>query len=60
MVETILGTSKLSVKCQVTIPKDAGKILGVKEVDRMVFINDDGKLVIRKARFKFDLAMCFL
>ena len=49
MVETILGTSKLSVKCQVTIPKDARKMLGVKEGDRLVFVNENGKLVIRKA-----------
>ena len=49
MTDTILGTSKLSRKYQITIPKDARDKFGLNEGDRVVFRNDQGRLVIEKA-----------
>lgn len=49
MTDTILGTSKLSGKYQITIPKDAREQFELKEGDRLVFKNDQGRLVIEKA-----------
>lgn len=49
-MEKIIGTSKLSAKYQVTLLEDARKVLGELDVgDKVVFIEKDGELVIRKA-----------
>jgi AbrB family looped-hinge helix DNA binding protein len=45
----ILGTSKLSAKFQVTIPKDARDFLNIKSGERLVFKSKDGELVLQKA-----------
>ena len=49
MTGTILGTSKLSSKHQVTVPKDARELLDLKPGQRLVFVNENGKLVVEKA-----------
>jgi len=48
-LDTILGVSKLSSKFQVTIPKDVREILKVSPGDRIVFIHEEGKIIIKKA-----------
>ncbi len=49
MSEKILGTSKLSRKGQVTIPKTARIILDLKEGDTVVFVLRENEVIIRKA-----------
>jgi len=46
MVREILGTSKLTYKFQITIPKEVRDKFGLKERDILVFINENGKLVL--------------
>ena len=48
MTKEILGTSKLTYKFQVTIPKEVRAKFGLKERDLVVFVNDNGKLVLSK------------
>jgi len=44
----ILGLSKITYKFQVTIPKRVRERFGFKEGDILVFIEEDGKLIIVK------------
>jgi len=44
----ILGLSKITYKFQVTIPKRVRERFGFKEGDILVFIEEDGKLIIAK------------
>jgi len=44
----ILGLSKLSAKFQVTIPKDARERFNLNVGDRILFVEEDGKLVLKK------------
>ena len=44
----ILGLSRLSAKFQVTIPKDARERFSLKAGDRILFVEEDGKLILRK------------
>ena len=46
---TIRGTSKLSSKLQVTIPKDVREILNLQSYDRVVFREEAGRVYIEKA-----------
>ncbi|MGD0318219.1 MAG: AbrB/MazE/SpoVT family DNA-binding domain-containing protein [Nitrososphaerales archaeon] len=48
MTKEILGTSKLTYKFQVTIPKEVRAKFGLKERDILVFINENGRLVVSK------------
>ena len=48
MVKEILGTSKLTYKFQLTVPKDVRDKFGLKERDIVVFVNENGKLVLVK------------
>lgn len=48
-MEKIIGTSKLTSKFQITLLDDARKTLGVNAGDKVVFIERDGEVVIRKA-----------
>jgi len=43
-----LGTAKLSTKGQVTIPVDARNKFNLETGDLMLFLEEDGKLVLRK------------
>jgi len=47
-MERILGTSKLSSKFQVTIPKDARDMFKLEHGDRVVFIMENDKLILKK------------
>ncbi|NIO36594.1 hypothetical protein GTO27_02715 [Candidatus Bathyarchaeota archaeon] len=46
---TILGTSKVSIKFQVTIPKEARQFLNMKAGERLVFKKENGKVILEKA-----------
>ena len=48
MSEKMLGTTKISSKGQVTVPVDARKKFQIETGDRLVFIDKDGELVLRK------------
>ncbi len=43
----LLGTSRISYRFQVTIPKEARKVFNLKEGDVIIFVDDDGELVLR-------------
>ncbi len=45
----VLGTSTLTYKFQVTIPKRVRRDFLLKEGDILVFLKENGKLTIRKA-----------
>ncbi len=48
MVKKILGTSKLSHKYQVTIPKEVREEFKLQAGDLVVFAEESGKLVLSK------------
>ena len=43
----ILGASKITVRYQVTIPEKVRKFMNVKEGQTLVFVEDDGKIVLK-------------
>jgi len=43
----LLGTSKISFRFQVTIPREARKAFNLKEGDVIIFLDDNGELVLR-------------
>lgn len=45
----ILGVSKLTYKFQVTVPKEVRKRFRLEEGETIVFIGEDGKLVLAKS-----------
>lgn len=45
----ILGVSKLTYKFQVTVPKEVRKRFQLEEGETIVFIGEDGKLVLAKS-----------
>jgi len=47
-MDKILGLSRLSAKFQVTIPKDARERFNLNAGDRILFVEEDGKLVLKK------------
>jgi len=48
----ILGTSKITSKFQVTLPKPVREKLNVKPGELMVFVEENGKIVITKGEIK--------
>ncbi|MCP8305345.1 MAG: AbrB/MazE/SpoVT family DNA-binding domain-containing protein [archaeon] len=48
MTRTILGVAKISTKNRMTIPKEVCKKYGFKEGDTILFVEQDGKLVLKK------------
>lgn len=48
MAKEILGTSKLTYKFQLTVPKEVRDKFGLKERDIVVFVSENGKLVLAK------------
>ena len=44
----ILGSSKVGTRGQVTIPKKARSEFNLKTGDIVLFVKDDGRLVIKK------------
>ena len=49
MKERILGTAKISTKAQVTIPVEVRKKFKLEIGELLVFSEEDGRLLIRKA-----------
>jgi AbrB family looped-hinge helix DNA binding protein len=47
--ERVLGTAKISTKAQVTIPVEVRRKFKLEIGDLLIFAEEDGKLVIRKA-----------
>ena len=48
MKEKTLGAAKLSTKGQVTVPADARRKFNLNVGDLILFIEEDGKLVLKK------------
>jgi AbrB family looped-hinge helix DNA binding protein len=48
VTDKVLGACKLSTKGQVTIPSDARKRFQLTVGDLILFVEEDGKLVLRK------------
>lgn len=49
MDEKILGTRRLTTKGQVTIPIEARKRFQLNVGDLIIFIEENGKLILKKA-----------
>lgn len=49
LARQILGTSKISSKFQVTIPKEVRDRFNLKAEEILVFLDDNGKLVLGKS-----------
>jgi AbrB family looped-hinge helix DNA binding protein len=47
--ERILGTAKISTKAQVTIPVEVRRKFKLEIGDLLIFAEEDGKLIVRKA-----------
>ena len=45
----ILGMSKVTYKFQLTVPKKVREKFNLKEGDTLVFIEEDGKLILTKS-----------
>jgi len=45
----ILGIAKLSSKAQITIPKEVREVMGLNVKDKILFIQENEKIVIKKA-----------
>ncbi|WP_268544043.1 AbrB/MazE/SpoVT family DNA-binding domain-containing protein [Candidatus Nitrosotenuis cloacae] len=43
----ILGASKVTVRFSVTIPEDARRHLKIKEGQTVIFVEEDGKVIIK-------------
>ena len=48
-MEKTLGLAKILPKYQVTIPKDVRRAFNLELGDKVLFLDVDGKLVLRKA-----------
>ena len=44
-----MGISKITRNCQITLPKDVRKVIGLKEGDEVVFIIDGDKVRLVKS-----------
>jgi len=47
--ERILGTAKISTKAQVTVPVEVRRKFKLEVGDLVVFLEEDGRIVLRKA-----------
>ncbi|WP_082096207.1 AbrB/MazE/SpoVT family DNA-binding domain-containing protein [Candidatus Nitrosotenuis cloacae] len=43
----ILGASKVTVRYQVTIPEDARRFLHIEDGQTVIFVEENGKVVIK-------------
>ncbi len=48
MAEKIVGMGKISTKNQVSIPKDVMELFKLNIGDKLLFIDESGKLTVRK------------
>lgn len=46
--QTILGSSKIGTRGQLTIPKKAREKFNLKAGDIVIFVEENGKLIIKK------------
>lgn len=46
----ILGSSKISVRYQVTLPEKVREKLDLKEGEQLLFSEEDGKIILRNSR----------
>lgn len=44
-----VGVSSLTSRCQATVPKDVREFLKLSEREKIVWILEDGKIVVKKA-----------
>jgi len=49
-----VGNSKLTRRFQVTVPKPVRKLLGLDAGDLLVFIRDDGTIVIKRGKVRVE------
>ncbi len=49
-----LGDSKVTGKFQVTVPKRARKVLRLETGDRLVFLSEQQKIIVRKGSVKIE------
>ncbi|MGO9646365.1 MAG: AbrB/MazE/SpoVT family DNA-binding domain-containing protein [Candidatus Bathyarchaeia archaeon] len=50
----VIGDSRLSGKCQVTIPKRVREVLNVKDGDLLVFVNDRGNICLKRGKVQIE------
>ena len=48
--DEIMGTSKISKKFQITVPKSVRERYSLKEADLLIFIDDGDSLALKKAK----------
>jgi len=48
-MNSIIGVSKLSSKLQITIPKDVRELLEVGPGDKIVFVKEEERIIVKKA-----------
>ncbi len=48
--DEVMGTSKISKKFQITVPKTVREKFGLCEADLLVFIGDENTLELKKAK----------
>ena len=51
--DEIMGTSKISKKFQITVPKSVREKYSLKEADLIIFIGDEDSLALKKAKSDF-------
>jgi AbrB family looped-hinge helix DNA binding protein len=50
----VLGHSRLSSKFQVTVPKEARKLLELDTGDMLIFITENGQLLVKRGRLQIE------
>lgn len=45
----IIALSKVSAKSQTTIPKDVMEKLGLKENNKIIWLEENGQIIVKKA-----------
>ena len=43
----ILGSSKVTVRYQITVPEDVRKIMKIEAGQTLAFVDEDGKIVLK-------------
>ena len=49
-MDEIIGIAKVTAKMQITVPKSVRKVLKIKPGDRVLFISEGDRIVLRKAK----------
>jgi len=50
----VLGDSRLSRKYQITVPKDARTLLELDAGDMLIFVTENGELLIKRGRLQIE------